>query len=162
MLRMLPYVNPVTGELNTQLLPYKFFVDTTGNNNQLVKSILKRRNWLTFSNDPLFPNMDQVHIIWTQWKKTNIVQALKSHQIYNKIEGNYLLTNKYYLLSTMRDYYHRFSDTKGTVDEGVQLTPKSYLDVMPLTFRMNIDRKAGTKGNAGYQKFTKAFGELKE
>lgn len=33
---------------------------------------------------------------------------------------------------------------------------------MPLTFRMNIDKKAGTNGNAGYQKFTKAFDELQE
>jgi hypothetical protein len=33
MLRMHPYINPATGEPNTQLLPYKFFVDTTGNNN---------------------------------------------------------------------------------------------------------------------------------
>ena len=33
---------------------------------------------------------------------------------------------------------------------------------MPLTFRMNIDRKAGTNGNAGYIKFTKAYDELFE
>ena len=33
MIRMHPYVNPATGEPNTSLLPYKFFVDTTGNNN---------------------------------------------------------------------------------------------------------------------------------
>ena len=33
---------------------------------------------------------------------------------------------------------------------------------MPLTFRMNIDRKAGTNGNAGYLKFTKAYDELFE
>jgi hypothetical protein len=38
--------------------PYKFWVDTTGNNNQLVKSILRRRSWLTFSNDPLFQTFD--------------------------------------------------------------------------------------------------------
>jgi len=36
------------------------------------------------------------------------------------------------------------------------------LDVMPLTFRMNIDRKAGTNGNAGYLKFTKTYDELFE
>jgi hypothetical protein len=123
-------------------------VDQTGNNNQLVKAILRRRTWLTFSNDPLFQTFDQVHIIWTQWKRTPIVERLKGHQCYNKIEGNYLLTNKYYLLSTMRDYYDRIGGTQGA---------KSYLDVMPLTFRMSIDRLSGVSGNSGYNKFKNAF-----
>lgn len=133
--------------------PYKFWVDTTGNNNQLVKSILRRRSWLTFSNDPLFQTFEQVHIIWTQWKQTRIVEQLKPHQFYNKLEGNYLLTNKYYLLSTMRDYYDKLG---GGPDS------KTYIDVMPLTFRMSIDRLSGVNGNSGYAKFKSTFEQEKK
>jgi hypothetical protein len=50
---------------NGPFIGFKFYVDTTGNNNILVKTLLKRRSWLSFSNEPLFPNMDAVHIIWT-------------------------------------------------------------------------------------------------
>jgi len=94
-----------------------------------------------------------VHIIWTQWKRTPIVEKLKTHQFYNKIEGNYLLTNKYYLLSTMRDYYDRIGGTQGA---------KSYLDVMPLTFRMSIDRLSGVTGNSSYAKFRNAYDQEKK
>lgn len=36
----------------------KFYVDNTGNNNILVKSVLRRRGWLTFYNEPLFSGFD--------------------------------------------------------------------------------------------------------
>ena len=48
----------------------------------------------------------------------------------------------------MRDYYDRIGGTQGA---------KSYLDVMPLTFRMSIDRVSGVGGNSGYNKFKNAY-----
>lgn len=44
---------------------FKFFTDSTGNNHQLVKAVLRRRSWFAPSSEPLFPNSEQVQIIWT-------------------------------------------------------------------------------------------------
>lgn len=109
--------------------------------------MLRRRSWFAPSSEPLFPNSEQVQIIWTQWKKQKIVECLKPHQIYNRIEGNHLLTNKYYLLSTMRDYYDRAG------------LGKCHLDVMPLTYRLSIDIavQPNVNMNSGFQSFRDAF-----
>ena len=65
-------------------------------------------------------------LIWTQWKKSKIIDCLKSFQIYNKIENNHYLTNKYNLLRTMKEYYKRSL----AID---------YKQHMPLTFGIKID-----------------------
>jgi hypothetical protein len=48
----------------------------------------------------------------------------------------------------MRDYYDKLG---GAPDS------KTYLDVMPLTFRMSIDRLSGVNGNSGYSKFKQTY-----
>ena len=45
-----------------------------------------------------------INLFWTQWKKTKIVKALTPNQIYAKMEGNTLLTNKTTLIETMEAY----------------------------------------------------------
>ena len=49
-------------------------------------------------------NFDKISFFWTQWHKPNISRKLRPNQIYAKIDGNYLLTNKTNLLITMCQY----------------------------------------------------------
>jgi hypothetical protein len=135
-------MEPLRPPLNSNGI--KFYVDNTGNNNQLVKAVLRRRSWFVPCNE-----IEQAQIIWTQWKKSKIVENLKPHQLYNRIEGNHLLTNKYYLLSSMRDFYDR------------QGAGTCYLDVMPLTFRLTVEPKGRLTVNPGYQSFRDAFEQSK-
>eukprot|EP00347_Sterkiella_histriomuscorum_P014857 403359260 len=120
---------------------FKFYVDNTGNNHQLVKSLLKRRSWMT-SVDTLKSNFDQVNIIWTQWKKQKILTQQKQTHIYGKIDGNHYLTNKYYLLDTMKNFYKDRN--------------KDYSQIMPLTFRIDYQERSLNQ-NRNYQKFLKFF-----
>lgn len=86
---------------------YRFYTDATGNNHPIVRQILKRRPWL-FRVDKLkggSHHFDQVNFFWTQWFKSSISERLKPHQIYSKIENNFLITNKSNLLNTMTEFY---------------------------------------------------------
>lgn len=88
---------------------FRFYTDSTGNNHPVVRQILKRRSWL-FRVDKLkggAHQFEQINLFWTQWKKSSICERLKPHQIYAKIDGNFLLTNKSNLLNTMVDFYSK-------------------------------------------------------
>ena len=47
----------------------KFYVDNSGNNNQLVKAIMKKRTWFQFVEQINKGTIEGVQVIWTQWKK---------------------------------------------------------------------------------------------
>ncbi|CDW91004.1 tubulin-tyrosine ligase family protein [Stylonychia lemnae] len=119
----------------------KFYVDSTGNNNVLVKNILKRRNWMQFQ-DSIKQNFDQASIIWTQWKKLKILDQQKAHQIYAKIDGNHHLTNKYFLLATMKQFY--------------KSQDRDYRKIMPWTFKIELYEK-NILQNKQFIKFKKSF-----
>ena len=82
---------------------FKIYVDSTGNNHNLVRQILKKRTWL-FQVEKIKSNNNfyQANFIWTQWRKNSIACKLAPHQIYSKIDGNYFLTNKNNLSDTMK------------------------------------------------------------
>ena len=66
-------------------------------------------------------SFDLVQFFWTQWKQSKIVEKLTPHQIYAKIEGNSLLTNKHNLLNTMTKFY--IDERKG---DPFQILPVTY------------------------------------
>ena len=67
---------------------------------------MRRRPWLTRTDKiKQQANFEQANLFWTQWRKESISTKLGPNQIYGKIDGNYLITNKTNLFSTMSEFY---------------------------------------------------------
>lgn len=88
MLNNLILKHPTTAAAAQQSIPldrpYKFWVECHGNNHNLVKSVLKRRNWLTWHD--LNPEAawagagpQAAHVIWTQVRHKRILKDIGSH-----------------------------------------------------------------------------------
>lgn len=92
--------------------------------------------------DNLKSNIDCVNVIWTQWKKNKILEKQRSLHIYAKIDGNHHLTNKYYLLTSMKRFFK---------DRG-----QNYTEIMPMTFKVDYV-ESSLSHNRAYQKFLKVY-----
>lgn len=112
---------------------YKFFIGK-GNNSSFIKTVVKQR-WWWYDHDK--EDMKEVHFIWTQWRKNNILDDIKqiqescddesnensedssveaypvttSHEtkLYNRIEDNYHLSDKKALFINMKKYYDKLN-----------------------------------------------------
>lgn len=137
------YVNAHSGQTNT------FFIGG-GNNGPLVKAIMRERWWWNSVSDK-----KGVNLLWTQWRKLNFIQKLKSGidkaelaglsncptmQICNHLEGNYYLGHKKGLFKSLLRYY--------------ELQGKDVFSIIPLTFHI----KKG-KSDENYIKFHRLFQE---
>jgi len=66
-------------------LSQKFFVGR-GNNDALVRSVLKQRSWwmqYTNLNEPIISEeevISEVSFVWTQWKRQKIIDYLSSEK----------------------------------------------------------------------------------
>lgn len=93
---------------------YRFYTDNTGNNHVVVRQVLKRRPWLQrleSLKSATKTQFEATNFFWTQWKRSKLVVRLDRSQIYCKIDGNYILTNKANLLITMQNYYKQTNKT---------------------------------------------------
>lgn len=67
-------------------------MEPSGNNHNLIKSVLKRRTWFTH-HDLVWDRHDQppvpglVNLIMTQVRKTKHIKQLRRHQIYNHFDN---------------------------------------------------------------------------
>ena len=93
----------------------KFYTDATGNNHPVVRQILKRRTWLVRVDKLKSNPFSSINLFWTQWRKNSISLKVKPHQIYAKIDGNHLITNKASLLETMGYDYKYFPESHNIV-----------------------------------------------
>jgi len=65
---------------------YKGYIGQ-GNNNLLIKSTLKQRNWWNIVKKS---EISECNFIWTQWRKPDYYELFKSsNQIYNHLQGNH-------------------------------------------------------------------------
>ena len=97
------------------------WVEPSGNNHPLVKSILKKRTWFSTHHnfDPSgetnntqnsFYNEESKfvappNLIWTQLRRPRLMHELTHNQIYNHLDGINCIASKTGLFTILRNYY---------------------------------------------------------
>ena len=89
---------------------YKFYVEPSGNNHSLVRSVVKRRSWvssLEISNEAGWTGQGPrlLNLIWTQVRRPRVLRELQPYQIYNHLDGVNEVSQKSNLFLNMKDYY---------------------------------------------------------
>lgn len=137
------------------VLYHRFYVGW-GNNDAIVRNILKQRPWWQ---QVASEDFDEVSFLWTQWKKQSHIdflagaesdQAFKTGKrsnaeetglkIYNRMEQNKQLTNKKGVFLNMRDFYLQHGTDP--------------FSVLPLTFLIYSGKASA---DADFQKFTTTY-----
>jgi hypothetical protein len=140
----------------------RFFVGR-GNNDAIVRSVLKQRFWWMQYNLPPGSSIasedevvSEVSLVWTSWKRQKIIEYLADTKdvkdpesgprvrFYNKLEQNKQLTNKKGVFVNMRDYYRSIGEDP--------------FEVLPLTFLI----KQGDINGAEFKRFEDYFNETIE
>ena len=77
-----------------------------GNNSQVVRTVLKARNWWCVKEKLKAKDWN---FIWTQWLKRKIIDKLEGVQstMYNRLEGNHSISNKKELFLNLMEFYHQ-------------------------------------------------------
>lgn len=136
-IKLMQKLNKFLNESNRQVRPelgsafFRFFVGC-GNNHPVVRQIIKRRSWWCrykaerfIGQGNNYGSSDEsedegtpmggaapqkgAHLIWTQWRKTELTDHLKHHKgtslMYCKLEDNFHLANKKALFMNISNYY---------------------------------------------------------
>ena len=120
---------------------YKFYVEPSGNNHTLVRSVIKRRGW--FSSQELSqehgwsgqgPKL--LNLIWTQVRRPRVLRELQPYQIYNHLDGINEISQKSALFVNMRAYYA----SRG--ENVFSYMPETYLVPSQANFELNPQFKA--------------------
>ena len=104
---------------------FKFYIEK-GNNDNMVKAILKQRQWWAS-----YDKIEGANLIWTPWKSTDTINTLPTNQnvqallgetirMHNHLEGNRHLGHKKALYLHLRKYY--------------EATNQNLYDTIPVTF----------------------------
>eukprot|EP00347_Sterkiella_histriomuscorum_P016826 403351706 len=106
---------------------FKFWVECSGNNHNLLKQIIKRRNWMILANDyspdyqieagenegeegsPQKGNDTQnkvvyPNLVWTQMRRPKLMKELRHDQIYNHLDGVNSIATKSGLFLNLKDH----------------------------------------------------------
>jgi hypothetical protein len=92
-------------------LHYRFWVEPSGNNHALVKSVIKRRQWLLHSDMHYDPSGDgpiisqNTQLFWTQVRKGRFIKHIGKNQIYNHLDGIGEVAQKSSLFVNMHKYF---------------------------------------------------------
>ena len=120
---------------------YKFYVEPSGNNHTLVRSVIKRRSW--FSSQELStesgwsgPGPKLLNLIWTQVRRPRVLRELQTYQIYNHLDGVNEISQKSSLFLNMRAYYA----SRG--QNVFEYLPETYLVPSQASFELNPQFKA--------------------
>ncbi|CAI2374629.1 unnamed protein product [Moneuplotes crassus] len=95
------------------------------NNGKIVASVLKRRGWWK-----IYKNQHDYNFIWTPLLRKDLAEQLPSSDpkpgvvqtqslIYNRVDGNYNLSNKKNLFLNMKEYYNNMGEN---MNENIPLT----------------------------------------
>ncbi|CDW74359.1 tubulin-tyrosine ligase family protein [Stylonychia lemnae] len=169
----------ILGFMNRQLYPdikqaqltqrkpktYKFWVECSGNNHNLVKQIIKRRNWIILAADyspdqqiysnnnseddsptrednqktqSIYPNL-----IWTQMRRPKLMKELRTDQIYNHLDGINTIATKSGLFYNLK---------KLCADNNLSLN-----DYIPETYLIRVENKDYDSRSRDLEAFRKVF-----
>jgi hypothetical protein len=77
-----------------------------GNNHGAVVSVMQRRQqFLRAATEKFGDGEEQASFIWTPWLKKEHLRSLSKSRIYNRMDGNWHLSNKKALFKNLYAYY---------------------------------------------------------
>ena len=102
---------------------YKFYVEPSGNNHSMVRSVIKRRSWFSSQDVNTIDGWSGqgpklLNLIWTQVRRPRVLKEMLHYQIYNHLDGINIIAQKSSLFQSMSNYYvSRFKNVSDYMPE---------------------------------------------
>ena len=131
--------NPLAGIAGQK--SYKFYVEPSGNNHTVVRSVIKRRSWFNsveISQESGWSGQGPkiLNLIWTQVRRPRVLRELLPFQIYNHLDGINEVAQKSRLFLNMSKYY------QGLGKNPFDYLPETYLVPLTSNFELHPSFKA--------------------